>query len=615
MFLSHKFQILTAALVLSLVIFSTLFWMELGKVKAVQSYGGYFFCLSLLAFATYTLWQNFSLPLCRRWLYRNRHFLLACIIFANFLHLHEPHQTKIFQDEPSHILISKIMHEKRMNVVATRSHWEMGSLVYDGQGPSFRMYLFPFAVSIFHDLWGFGVANAFLLNYFLTYIILIGLYALVLAFTRNRWIGLVSIILFSSLPLLAQTVTSASYDILNLACQIGFLGSLIHYWRKPGKASLNLSISSGLLLAYCRNEASLYLLLIPVLFFMHIIFRKNWTLSWPAVISPIFLIGPISAYRIYQNLPNMDLIYGIENKGFFGLQFFQDHLAQTVFWLFQLSFGGSNSWLLSILGSLALIIFLSVGSLRIFQRLSKFPSAFPVLIFSFLTVGLSLFFMAQFWSPADPAASRLLLPLHLVFTLSLAWFFTQLPHWSQKSVAKSISLLTIVFIFLLTIPINANSFATRSILSSNYYHQFLEWIEIKSDTQKKKTLYITSSPLSLIYRGHATSTPDWINRKPANIIRLFEEGHYDQAILFRLSLYNPKTGNWTLMNPPTPISSKFKLRELKRFKLSFNSHAEIFEITAIEDENGEIVFLKNLEPKHPSGLSEKEYYNYIRSLH
>lgn len=605
----------TTYLQLALGLVSSLFAATWGYLLATtdqarwaQSYLAYYFCFGVTLLGAILLVRACRGVDWRRWLREHRWGVLLVLVLGNLLHVHEPHQMRVFQDEPGHVLMSRVMQEQRMAVLPERAFFEMGNLIHAENGPMFRMVYYAFAVSLIHDLTGFRIANAFILNYLLTFALL-GLTFAVGRRLAGPTGGVFSVLLLCTLPLLAQTVTSAGYDTINLTLLAGFLLALLRYAALPGSSGLNGLVCVGLLLAFSRNESVLFLGLIPLLVLFKAWRERSVKLTWFSVAAPTLTLPSFWAYKIYASLPSIETLYERRGGGFFSNQFFERNLGETLHWMLRFDTAASNSLLISVLGGLALIMLLVVILMRLTLRRVESTEEVALAGFSVVVVALGTLYLSQFWSPADNQASRLLLPGHLTACLAVVWVFRQVrldPLWVRRACA-----LPALFGLLFTLPANARSFETNNSTIARYSHWAMDWF---ADNARPHTLIISPTPLLTILHGYPTLDNRLLRRDPERLLGLVREGYYSDILTYSIELFDPNTIAWRMPLPASPYPDRLVMETLDEVRFSFNNRAQIKRVIGVELEDGSVQKLEDIKRDPRSFNQLDEYFEYIREL-
>src|SRR5258708_19276052 len=142
-----------------------------------------------------------------------------------------------------------------------------------------RPYFYPFLVSLLHDLTGYRLLNAYLVNAMLMPAAL----GLVFVFGRllTGWQGgLLAVVLLGSLPLLGQNATGSGMELLNFVMILAAMVLAAEYLRAPKEEALAALALAAVLLAQARYESALYVLPVAGLVFLGWLRARRILLPW-----------------------------------------------------------------------------------------------------------------------------------------------------------------------------------------------------------------------------------------------------------------------------------------------------------------------------------------------
>ncbi|MFN9276122.1 MAG: hypothetical protein ACK6D2_10365 [Planctomycetota bacterium] len=194
-----------------------------------------------------------------------------------------------------------------------------------------RPPLFPFLVSVVHDLTGCRASNAFVVNG----VVLAALLALVgwhLAVAAGVAVGALGMALLAGLPLLASCATSAGFEALALALLAAAVAAAIACVRAPTAANANALLATVLLGAQARYETLPVLLVLVAAVGVAV---RRWprdrATGWLLATAPL-LLAPLALLAAHGR----DAAFYPEAKGqdLVALAHFFDHLGPLLAALF-----------------------------------------------------------------------------------------------------------------------------------------------------------------------------------------------------------------------------------------------------------------------------------------
>lgn len=295
-----------------------------------------------------------------------------------------------------------------------------------------RPIFYPFLVSLIHDLTGFRVVNAYLLNTALMPVVL-GLLYSVARRLGGRGPGLAALICFGATPLLAQNANGTGMEMLNLAMILVTLVSAVYYLETPDERRLSALVLAAVLLAQTRYESAVYV--VPVAVVIIEGWRRAGRLVLPiaAICAPLLLI-PCALHNVY--LSGTPVLWELnENTTVrFGAVFFGKNLSHAMQYFFSVTSGYLNSPFLAVFG------FAAMGWVgwRLMKSWRGWKTADPLLLATLLiscgalvNLGLLMFY---YWGQlTDPLVFRMALPVNMAQALAIAWIVSRLPVDSWRS--------------------------------------------------------------------------------------------------------------------------------------------------------------------------------------
>lgn len=382
--------------------------------------------------------------------------MAAIVVIVGVWSVHEKPGYKILADELLLLGTSMGMHYEREAAYPTRATDVQGAFQILSSVLDKRPLLFPFLTATVHDLTGYRPENPFYLNMALGGVFLALVYVLGSRMGRSQWAGVLGLLLFGGLPLLAQQATGGGFELLNLLLIATFVLLVMAYLEEPAEPKrLEALIFGALLLASTRYESAIFLV------FAAMAICAGWRrlgrvqLSWPALMSPLFLAPILIQNRIFSantKAWEMDSVVGITEP--FGLQYFSPNLGHALAFFFDFSGYQPSSAIFAVLGLVALpfFAFWIVKTLRSDRPVS--PSELAWIIGGTALFAVTTVYLFYFWGQFDqPLIRRLSLPLHLLMVMAIivtgARLFRSPRGWQM------VGLMVVAGIFFQSIPVLA----------------------------------------------------------------------------------------------------------------------------------------------------------------
>lgn len=355
--------------------------------------------------------------------------LILILVVGSLWQVHETRGFKILADEVLLLGTSMDMHLEREATYPIRAT--------DVQGPfqiltgvlDKRPLFFPFLVSLVHDLTGYRATNSFYVNAVLGFFFLALVYLVVRKVTKQHWAGVLGILLFAGLPLMAQQTAGGGFELLNLIMLLGVLWLACRYTEHPDRSSAAALCLGAVLLAQTRYESAIFIVPVAGLMIWGWVRAKKIILPWAIWLTPIFLMPYVLQNRQFGSNASLWEMAGQGGGATvpFSLSYLPENLGHALAFFFDTSGFQPNSILFAVLGLIALPLF-GIWITRVFRdHQAQSPEAMAVAIYSLGLLAVGGLFMIYFWGQIDdPVIRRLSLPMHLTMMLAIV---VVVAHW------------------------------------------------------------------------------------------------------------------------------------------------------------------------------------------
>lgn len=418
----------------------------------VRHYGYY---VMLAAFALFVLalcrirsaWFAGGVAVRRREAWQAAALIIGCSwLFFNS----EPLRAKVLNDEFVLQSTAFNLHFFRDAGAMVRGYDIAGVFLPLGDYLDKRPIFYPFLVALAHDLTGFRVTNAFLVNGLLQPLLLW------LAWWLARRLGgagagLLAVALLGTLPLLGQSATGSGMELTNATMILLTAALAVLYLEKPDLARVSALVLALVLLCQSRYESAVVVAAGGLVLLLGWWRERRLILSWPAVLAPLLLVPFALQHKVLANSPVLWELTEERNVRF-SLGYVPENLRRA--WVFFTSTDShmANSWYLTAAG-LAGCGWLVVRLWRQ-RRLPLSGWSVPVLavapIAAAIVANLALI-LAYYWSGLDdPMASRFALPFCVLLAVLAAVALTLMD--ARGRVARVALAGALVFILGVTVP-------------------------------------------------------------------------------------------------------------------------------------------------------------------
>ena len=549
-----KLRIISACILLALTLSVGFACSEADSIRYIR-HAGYFFVLAgVVGFAVYLWYYLAAKPRVSSEL--RSVFWVALVTVGGGLWallVHFDFGFKIAMDDYILASTAQNLHESREVYFTTR-------LVADGHAfrvsegdVDKRLWLYPLIVSIAHDLTGFRIENSFVVNSGLLVLFLFGAFFLGWRIAGVP-AGILSVLLWVSLPLLAQNGSGGGMELLNLLLLQVVIILSAEYLRAPSRSIEGALSLSAVLVAYTRYESVLFLL--PILLIIIIGWRKcgRCLISIGSVFASVLLLPLLLQLKRYMGSPeSWELTHGASRA--FELSHIQNNFGHALNFFFSYDDTLANSLLVSVVGFVSLICLPLLLRRKIKEYIKERPAVVALLIFApFIVLQLVLvlgFHASRFDSPF---VSRYALPFHLLLvfaTLLVADHITR-----QRRELWSLAIFS-VFVYILgfTLPTNAKAIFSKR----NFAITEQQWLEsLSEETLREKSLIIDRFTVPWSLRGWVAMPPELASQNAALITTEVAYGRYP-AIYFVERLYYSEEATFRpLSKSSEQLSARFE---------------------------------------------------------
>ena len=569
---------LSAAAVIGLALLAYRIWGAPSASIGVVRFSGYWITLLLVAIGV--VWgaqlahKRGGWALC----FARRHWPAWCVALGGALlwQVHEPHQFKVLYDEHAYIAISKTMHTAREAAYPARAHYFFGEYYELAYGVDKRSVLFPFLVSVLHDLTGFRTSNAFVLNGMLGFASLLLIYWLLTKVSTRR-VALCGQLMWIGIPLLAQIATGGGYDMLNICLLESWLIlALIYSEGDFDEKALNCFALVTVALAQVRNESVLLVIGSVLVIWFKWSRSGRPALTWQSVLMSLFLVLPVSVNIIFSKLDYMRETQ--PGQAFFSLEYFPQNIVEAVAFVFNPDLEGMNSAALGYVGCFSAVLFL-VHYIRKGSAAQEIEVADRVLvIFGGVIFAIFLIYMCTFWGAwTDYLVSRFSLPIWLLFLILAARVLSgflkgrRLSAWAPAGVA--------VWAAAFSLPASAGAEATAGLIPARE-SLFLE--KLTKTVEPSEVLIVAQSQILPIVNGYAATSLAGANGEPWKVQAALDLKIYKQIWVAEQYRFNYKNRTWNKVHLGS-LNEGFQLEPVASYSSGAGSELRVSRIVAWKD--------------------------------
>lgn len=488
---------------------------------------------------------------------------LLVLAAAAFFHVSEPHGFKIVADEVVLSSTAMDMHFNRSAAVLLRGYEYAGNFTTFVDYVDKRPLFFPFLLTTVHDLTGYRVGNALALNAALS------LALSALAFLVGRRIGgfqagAATVLLFCSIPLMAQNATGGGFELLNLVMILLTVWLGLRWAESPDTDRLCAFVLAGVLLAQTRYESAFFIVPVAGAIVYGWWRRRQVELPWALVLAPALLILLPLQFNVFRLANAAWQLGDIEGATApFGLSYFYDNVGHAMNFFLSLDGTQGNSVLVAVLGVFGVGFFVLTLYKHHREIFAGQPETAVLCVFLIGMIAHTALMLCYFWGHWDePIIRRLSLPSHVLLILAFVMVLPRLTG-SRRS-WMVLNLVTLGFILSVTIPVSAMHRYTQDNFAARATNWIAGYIRAAAD---KPTLAIdNNNGLEwLLYRKPCITTTALAQRPDAFLYHYRRQTFAEIYVVQRAGLDLTKNERWVSADEDLGTGVKLELIEEKAF--------------------------------------------------
>jgi hypothetical protein len=453
----------------------------------VVKFSGYYFIVGILSGCAYYGWKTWlgrsgSTKMIRKDLLYGG---LAVLVGTWVVFVHATLDYKIAMDDYLLASTAKSLHETReVTMVTLGNYWGDAFLRQEVEVDK-RPWFYPFCVSVLHDVFGYSESHPFIFNSIIC-VLFLGLVYIFGQWLGGRPAGVLSVLLWASLPLLSQNATGAGMEMLNL-CMLQLLCVLsVLYLRRPCASLESLLSLTSVLLVYTRYESGLFIF--PTIAVIALGWWRSGRvfLGWGTILSSVALIAVTMQTRLYSmNDAAWELGQGVSAP--FGWDHLVANIPHALNFFFSYDMSLANSLLLGLLAVPAILAFMFLLRTELSVYWRENPAGLVSAIFIFFILLQFMITLSFHAGQLDQRfVSRYSLPFHFaiisatVAVLAYAAVRFRFVWPSSLTVAG-------MFILIFTLPSNSQGIFNNK----NFVVREFNWMKALSENElKPKSLYV-----------------------------------------------------------------------------------------------------------------------------
>ena len=458
---------------------------------------------------------------------RQQWFLWCCfvLLISGMVFVHAEIGPKVMMDDEVQVSTAKNLHLSREVHTPTYGRWVHQSFDYFEGYVDKRPWMYPFCVSLVHDLSGCRLQNPYIFNGLIS-VVMIAALAVLGGLLSGRRGAILLPLLWLTVPLFQQNATGAGMDLLNVLVLVLILIFAINYWRRLDANSEGLLALAGVMLAYTRYESALFLPIIACIIVMGWHLRGAIILSVGTIVAAPLLLGVVLQNKFFVDTTSLwELHSGAAEP--FSLSNLAVNLVGAVDFFFSASDNYANSLWLSVLGAGA-VVFFTVYCVRQPRLLLRVKPEHAIACL--MGLGLCIHFIVILCYHDGRLdrlfASRFALPTYLLMSYCVV-IVAECFHY-KRIVWSCLVVGSILFLVGFTQPMNAKAIFTHR----NFVAEEIQWAETKFASRPKVGVMIVGQyPLSWTLRDYSSVAAPVAIASAARLSKELEDGKFTELYL------------------------------------------------------------------------------------
>ena len=441
-----------------------------------------------------------------------------------------------------------------------------------------RPYFFTFLISLLHDLTGYRLANAFILNAAFAPVFL----ALAWWFGRalgGRGPALLAVAALGTMPLLGQQASGAGMEMHNLTMIALTLALALLYLRDPTARRLSLLVLGTVLLSQSRYESVVFVAPAAVVIVVGWVRGGRVLLPWPALVAPLLLVPYAWHERVVSATPLLWQLHEGETSRF-SLKYLAGNLTGAWNFFFNVGPNIPNSLFLSLLGVSALGWSLAAAWrwARAPERAPMAPQLIVLVAFGAGIAGNLGLLMFYYWSHLDDViASRFALPMCFLLALLGACFLARLEAWRPATTRWAAAGLG-AWLLIWCVP----ALARHTYTSQNLVMQEVDWEHEQLVRRPGSILFISNKSTIPFVLWHIPTIINGVGRQRAAQIKFHLTAGTFREVIVAQALRPTSARGEMGVDPDDLMPANYRLEPIaeKRFG---GRYARLSRLVAIDD--------------------------------
>lgn len=478
-----------------------------------------------------------------RWVVRHRAAVVVWLLCSLVTIITFPPGNRVLMDEIVVLSTSKAIHEEREPVTPSTIETYNGIHKLTAAYIDKRPYLFATIVALFHDILGYSAANAFYANMVLG-VLTLALTGIVGARLGGTGMaGIIAMLALTSIPLFCEHATGGGIDVLNLfSLSLVILIGMLHV-EAPSLWSTRALLGAGVLLAYSRYESLLFLAMPAVMIAVVFSHRKRFYLDWPALLLWPAMI-PLCGVH-YLTFSRSAEWFQLADQGVteaFSLRYFPENIGHALAFFLNTEHLLTNSVTVFVAGVVAVLL-VAVATLGRWRRMKVTGVGAAYWSFALVSFGSFGLLMAYSWGKLDQVvASRLSLPVYLLFVLSIAAVFREIKN--QRLCALVLAAVFSVSLYWSCFPLAAKLYGAK--LSPGLQIQAL--MDEFNATQPDRHFAVINAVTNFwLTRDVYSLAPATFKGNPKLLANMLKSAQFRRIYLIQALAKDPNTGQYDVV--------------------------------------------------------------------
>jgi len=485
--------------------------------------------------------------------------IIIALIMTSLVFISVEVNFKTLSDETNLLSVSLSMLNDKNVLNTTMGKYYYGNLNPINREIEKRPLMFPFMLNLLHSLIGFRYQNAFIFNYIVLFLLLVGIYIAVQQFSDVPS-SIAAMFLVLSYPVVTIFGVSGGFDLLNSAFFVLLMAASYYFIKNPSSVAFAFIFATLLVFANIRYESIGFLVILPLLLIKKIKWQYFKDYSYLFCIIPL-----VSLPYLWQRILRPDVYQNPADTPLFSVNALTKNIAifftNLIDFKYFLPYAGFVS-----IASILIFAYLIIEILRRKIRLVNYQYYFLFVLAMSILASTGIYFCHFFGDCTHPSSARFFITLSIILALGPV----ALKIFKPDTMSGKTILIISIICFLYYHPIAVEGRFINTLAGNRTTYHCMNWLSKIND---KNILIISERPGQFTAMGYGAINFAYANKNNIQILKEAKRHLFSKIIVFQEIKYNDN-------NPTTQtvLDANYKLTTLYEIQITATEFLRISEV-------------------------------------